>query len=252
MTLAAKVRYAPMTCGFCATGHHNHCPRAVHNGNGSLVLCYCDQPYCGSQVTRCLDCRNEADGEVGSNWRCIDRDACADAQRKRLDANPYLRLVREVERRVTETQTTEKAEKQAKTPRPQTTCVHCGEPTKGGKFLPGHDAKYVAKRVEEVLAEGSTLTEDAVLEQMGSRGLTETLQKKFSKSVSLARETAAKKLAAKEAADEAAKAKANAEAATKAAKEEVADQPPTADSDAAADAPKPAAPAKKAAATKNS
>ena len=30
-------------------------------------------------------------------------------------------------------------------PRPHPACRCCGEPTKGGKFLPGHDSKYLSQ-----------------------------------------------------------------------------------------------------------
>ena len=36
-----------------------------------------------------------------------------------------------------------------KTPKPETKCLCCGEPTKGGKFLPGHDARYVSQQAVE-------------------------------------------------------------------------------------------------------
>lgn len=235
MAVAARIRIGPLICGFCSSGHHNHCPRAIRNGNGSIVVCNCDQPYCGSQVERCLDCKNETDGEV-RNWRCLDREACADTQRKKLDANPTIRLIREVEKRVTENATTEKAARQEKAPKEPTFCsCGCNGATRGGKFLPGHDARFVSQQVKAVLAEGSSLTEDKVLEQMGEKGLTEKLQDKFTKSVKLARADVARKLAAKQEADQKAVEKAQAEAAEKVAKEQVTDQPATPDSDKAAD-----------------
>lgn len=246
--LVRKTRPSTMVCGFCSSGHHNLCPRAVRNGDGTPLPCACNEPYCGGQVLRCLDCKNEADGEIADSWRCIDRDACADTQRVRLDRNPHLRLVREVMKRVAETQAVEKAEKAKaeKKVKEPTYCVHgCGGETKGGKFLPGHDARYVAELVKAILDKDDPLTEDKALEKMGEQGLTEALQQKLQKSVKLANAEVEKAAAREAEKAKAAEAKAAEQAAAKAAKQEVADKPATPDSDASAEAPK----AKKAAAS---
>lgn len=180
-----KTRTGPMVCGFCQSGNHNHCPRGVRNGNGRVIACGCDAPYCGGQVIRCLNCKNENDGEVSPDgWLCLDREACALEVQRRLDSNVHVRMVREVMARVSEqTATEEKAAQATKAP---TYCLHCGEVTKGGKFLPGHDAKFVATQVLAVVDQGTT-TAEAVLADMKERGATEALQTKFTKSVDLAR-----------------------------------------------------------------
>lgn len=229
MVLATKVRRAPSTCGFCSTEHHNLCPRAVRNGDGSIVRCNCDQPYCGSQVLRCLVCKNEADGEVGEDWRCIDREACADTQQKRLDTNPHLRMVREVMVRVSETQVEEKVAKAEKAPKKPTTCIHCGAQTKGGLFLPGHDARFVAELVKQVLDDTNKTTEESALADLKDRGASEALQGKFTKSVSLARTEAEKREAAQKAADERAREKAEQEAARAAKIKEKVEEAPVPD-----------------------
>lgn len=202
---------------------------------------------------RCLDCKNEADGEIGDDWRCLDREACAIEQQRRLDANPYVRLVREVERRVSETQTEEKAakaEKAEKAPKPATKCVHCDQPTRGGKFLPGHDARFVSEQVSLVLNDEST-TEEGVLAKMKELGTTETLQSKFTKSLRLAREAEAKKAEAKQVADEKAKEKIAAEAKQAEEKKAAVEAEPTPDADQPVDGVVKPAPAKKAAAKKS-
>lgn len=53
-------------------------------------------------------------------------------------------------------------------------CLCCGEPTRGGDFLPGHDAKYKAHLIREALAGGNP---DAVTE-LAARGWTKFLDKR--------------------------------------------------------------------------
>jgi hypothetical protein len=230
MTLTARrMTTGTLVCGFCQSGNCEHCPRAVRNGNGAVLPCNCSRPYCGGQVLRCLDCKNENDGEVSpDDWRCLDREACAVEVRRRLDSNPHIQMVREVLRRVSENTGTETAEKVAKAPKAPTHCLHCGEPTRGGKFLPGHDARWVAQLVLEVVDQGSR-TEDAVATDMTERGASETLVGKFRKSVKLAREDREKraKVAAEVAEKKAAAEKEAADKlAAKAAKENAVAVPP--------------------------
>lgn len=218
--VTTRVRTGPLVCGFCQSGNCNHCPRGVRNGNGSIIPCACSKPYCGGQVIRCLECKNENEGEVSpDDWRCLDREACELAVRKRLDGNVHVQRVREVMRRVSEQTTVDKAEKAEKAPKKETFCIHCGERTGGGLFRPGHDAKYVATQVRAVVDEGST-TAEAVLAEMRERGASETLQAKFTHSVELARKDRERRQ--KLAAEAEEKARAKADAATQKAAEKAA------------------------------
>lgn len=202
MTLALRRQTSPLICGFCQSGNHEHCPRGVRNGNGAILPCNCPQPYCGGQVVRCLECKNEEENEVSpDSWRCYDAEACRAEVAARLDRNPTIQLIREVEKRVSENTGTTTATKAEKAPKAPTYCLHCGEATRGGKFLPGHDARWVADLVKDVV-DAKVKTEDQVLEQMGAAGASETLQGKLSKSVKLATEDREKRAAAtKEAAE---------------------------------------------------
>lgn len=53
-------------------------------------------------------------------------------------------------------------------------CLCCGEPTKGGDFLPGHDAKYKAHLIREALAGGNPDAEA----DLAARGWTKFLDKR--------------------------------------------------------------------------
>jgi hypothetical protein len=107
--------------------------------------------------------------------------------------------------------TEQAAEKKVRTPAvPKVgVCLVTGEPTKGGKFKPGMDARYVSNKVQDVLA--GSITEKAVIVEMQGHDLSETLQNKFTKALGLARAKVEKEKAA-------AKAKIEAEKAAKAEK----------------------------------
>ena len=173
-------------CQFCAGGLHGSCPGAVRNARPArkLVKCYCceREPYC-------IDCKS-ADDVNTETWSCLDQAACALRVRARLEMNPLHRQLQECR-----TESAEKArrirlqaeairaglsldpdeiddefdrplEKKPRTPRPSVgACECCGEPTKGGKFLPGHDAK-MKSRLRAAAKQGD-LGAQAELEQRG-------------------------------------------------------------------------------------
>ena len=63
-------------------------------------------------------------------------------------------------------------------------CLHCGEPTKGGLFLPGHDAAYLAAIVKNIKGEdGVAHTLDEWLAKMAQFGCSQALQDKLTKRV---------------------------------------------------------------------
>lgn len=94
----------------------------------------------------------------------------------------------------TATETTPKAPKAPKVG----ACKCCGGTTKGGMFLPGHDARYVSEQVAFIM-QGSKAEAD-VREDFGT--LSDALGKKFERSLDLAKEAKAKKEAAAKAAEE--------------------------------------------------
>lgn len=154
------------------------------------------------------------------SWSCLDKTACEARRQARLDANPTIQLIRTLkEIRMSQT-ATEKPAREPKAPKTGN-CLHCGEVTKGGKFLPGHDAAFVSDQVGLVMA-------DPKNEKKARQAMAETseaLQKKFERSLELAREKAEKQKKAAAAAKEEKAAKA---AKAKEAKAEAAESPATA------------------------
>lgn len=149
-------------CGFCASGLHPSCPRAVRLPKYGLWVCYC----CGTDDVRCLECGSteEVDKEV---WRCIDRQACrhqvevrqanspiwnmlqkarlAGAAERRRKREQTARIWRDVPHNEDEMLEEERQQLAAAKRAGPGSCECCGHPTKGGRFLPGHDAKLKSR-----------------------------------------------------------------------------------------------------------
>lgn len=172
------VRPMEMPCGFCRSGKHGLCPGAVLNGDETTALtCPCD----GCEVRpRCVNC-SAREGVNPATCSCDDLDACAARiETSRREARERLFGGRE------RPDTPTGAPRSRTTPRraaPTRTgqCLCCGEATKGGLFLPGHDSKYLNARVEDV--SGVTAPED-VVDRMRADGCSDALIAKFRKRVS--------------------------------------------------------------------
>lgn len=189
----------PDICGFCSVGvhpvgKHPHCPRAIRNGVNApnkIITCECPVDGCGDQVLRCLDCKTEEEGAIDpADWSCFDRSECRARIQARMDSNPLIQQLREVRSTAmarVANEKAEKAEKKAATPKTGN-CVHCGEPTKGGKFLPGHDAAYVSTLVQDALATPGNEAKN----RQRAVDASEALGKKFDKSIGLAKDKVAK------------------------------------------------------------
>lgn len=170
-------------CGFCSSDHHDKCPGGVLNGDGvTVVVCDCTAH---PKVLRCLDCglRTLMDGDGPVNpetWTCFDIEACQHTREKHR---------REINERLfgaamdlQQARTAPKAPSAPKTPRKAAgTCLHCGEPTKGGLFLPGHDSAFLSETVKEIKM-GASL--DDTLTAWHRAGISEALQNKLTKRVS--------------------------------------------------------------------
>lgn len=202
-------------CGFCGNGQHEKCSIGVkHRGRhekfplGVVWACRCNSGGCLEGRRKCADCNNKVTDEVNpETWTCIDSEACRGTVDTKRENDPFLVQLREIKENVNmakiENDKT-KAEKVAKTKEP-TFCLVTGEPTKGGLFKPGMDARYVSERVIEVENSkfSAKATKDA-LARMKKDGVSEKLVAKFEKSVALAEskatakaEAAAAKAAAK-------------------------------------------------------
>jgi hypothetical protein len=201
-------------CGFCGNGDHEKCSIGVkHQGRherfplGIVWACRCTDGGCREGRRKCADCNNRNTNEVNpETWTCIDSDTCRAVVETKRENSPFLAQLREIKETVAmakiENDKT-KAEKVAKTKEP-TFCLVTGEPTKGGLFKPGMDARYVSERVIEVEnAKFSAKAKASALAKMKKDGVSEKLVAKFEKSVGLAEAKATAKAeaaAAKEAA----------------------------------------------------
>lgn len=203
-----KAKPAPYTvvgqypCGFCNNGFHENCVGATKNGQNApskVIVCGCAQEGCGSTKLRCLDCNTRIIDYIDpAYWRCVEQAECMLRQQQYLDNDPLVQSIRKIKESSMAKAETEKKPAAPKAPTTGT-CLVTGKPTKGGKFAPGQDAKYVSIKVAAVVA-GKT-TEADVLKEMTGHGLSDALKAKFQKSVGLA-------LARKEAAETAAREKA--------------------------------------------
>lgn len=168
-----------MACGFCATGAHNHCPSGVwSNDKVYLCPCGCDR----SQQRKCLDCNTRDQDLIDpTTWRCFDRDSCQTEIEARLANNPVIQQIRSIRESARERTVAERQTARASSGRPTSgSCLHCGEPTKGGKFLPGHDAIWVT---EQVAAVTNTTNIDQLLAGYKELGISEALQGKIKKRI---------------------------------------------------------------------
>lgn len=200
LPVSIKVGSSMRLCGFCTWPTHgqdrhpldsrldtteiSHCPVGILTGDGITVIkCQCP---CSVNLIKCFDCNrtqraDDEDGDIDPViWRCKDRDECQAFRTKRLEANPTIQLTREARTRATETV---RKERVAKAPaRPNAgKCLHCGEPTKGGLFLPGHDSTFLAAAARDVNERKRTLEE--VTMAWAQLGVSEALQGKLAKRV---------------------------------------------------------------------
>lgn len=192
----------PMTCGFCKTENHEFCPRAVrgHGPKMAAKIWPCDCQGCkGGENLRCLECKNEAPGDVDPKlWSCFDQDACQARITTRMRANPALAMMEDiVMARATKTEAKPAAAKRAPAqPKTRDCACDCGGETKGGMFLPGHDARFVKELVASVVDKERTLTQARA--HAKATGISEVLTQKFEKAVQRAKDSAqAEKEAAK-------------------------------------------------------
>lgn len=202
-------------CGPCGTNQHDRCvvgskyddSRGKHQKypEGIVWACRCTDGGCTSGRRKCANCSNRVTEEINpETWECLDIEGCRDTMNKRREANPFYAQLREIKENVAMAKIAEnktKAEKAEKAPKEPTFCLVTGEPTKGGLFKPGMDARYVSERVADVT--GKVRTEAQARKQMKDDGVSEALVAKFEKSLGLAREKAEKKAAADKAKAEA-------------------------------------------------
>ncbi|QHB47201.1 hypothetical protein SEA_APPLECIDER_32 [Arthrobacter phage AppleCider] len=180
-------RQGQHACGHCMVGHHDCCPGGVRNGNGQIILCGCKEDGCRAGQPRCTECHNTEANEIGPNWKCLDRQDCEAEQERRLAANPTIQWIRSETQKKAILQPSEDAgapegpparARVSRTPRkpaePTPCTCGCEGTTKGGKFLPGHDSKYLNQLVEAAErggrhADEAAIRADAISEAFGAK-----------------------------------------------------------------------------------
>lgn len=178
-------------CGFCFVGtesSHEHCRRAVRNGDGSIFYCQCDHATHGPVQTRCTECYNTVQAELDQKlWLCLDADECVVRVENRLKADPTYQMITEIReksdlRLVAEGKRKPRREKRE--PKPKVgACLCCGDATAGGKFLPGHDARLVSIWAGKV--EGSEVTREDAIAKFVELGTSDALIAKLTRKLDL-------------------------------------------------------------------
>jgi hypothetical protein len=139
-----EVTKGVIACGFCSTNVHDTCRGGYRNGNGSVLICGCECADTKPQF--CHHCQTREADNLGRPWLCDDRVACEGRVQARLAKLPeytWLRRSQEVS-----------ATSPSRPGRRAAQCHCCGEPTKGGNFLPGHDSKFLNQWVAKLDKEG--------------------------------------------------------------------------------------------------
>lgn len=193
--METKVRTQMTVCGFCSDGNHDRCCRAIRNGIRGLWYCRCEVPGCGGEaVLSCVDCKKVHDDVDPKTRMCIDQDACyARIETARHNNGSRFYEMGRIIKENKMTATAEKAETRAKKVKEADCTCGCGGKTKGGKFLPGHDARFVSQQVEKVL--NKTVKEaDA---RKATAAASDSLGAKFDKSLALAQDRLKKAAEAK-------------------------------------------------------
>lgn len=185
--MSKRVREANALCGFCRfpskDNPHQWCPVAVANGNGvEIIRCGCE---CTAHLVKCMKCgiREPADKTDRVNpdtWSCVDPDECAAGIERRLAADPTIAMIRKFQESAEVRVRTERTARPASTSRANSgKCLHCDEPTKGGMFLPGHDASFLSSAIKTITAGDATLQQ--VLDTWEGLGISEALRGKLQK-----------------------------------------------------------------------
>lgn len=211
-------------CGFCQTdrvnpetGAHDKCCIGIKMGKhakytgGVVWTCGCE--ICPKGRRRCAYCHNTTTEEIDpATWECFDIAACREKMEVKRANDPFLVQLRDIKEKVNMAKVQDnkaKAEKAEKVKEP-TFCLVTGEPTKGGLFKPGMDARYVSERVTVVLNAGFTKkAADEQRAKMKKDGVSDALKGKFEKSLGIAQAKHEAKVAAKAEKDAAKAAKAS-------------------------------------------
>lgn len=196
-------------CGFCNDGKHENCAVGTkHIGrhdkypNGVVWACRCTDGGCTTGRRKCAYCNNRNTHEVNpETWECFDTDFCRATVEAKRENDPFTHQLREIQEKATMAKIEESKDKAAKRAeaKPKTgTCVcGCNGTTKGGKFLPGHDARFVSVLVGTTVdANFTAKSEQAARKRLKDVGASDALVGKFEKQFGIAKDKKAKRDAA--------------------------------------------------------
>lgn len=143
--MSTHARIGKVHCGYCATNNHELCADSVRNGDGTPLICPCTEGGCATRTPRCVECHS-TEGIDPTTRTCIDRNDCADTVVARVESNPVVRRIREIQAIVAAAHVHEdvvETPKKAEYRSSSGGLCHCGcgEVTKGGRFRMGHDAR---------------------------------------------------------------------------------------------------------------
>lgn len=150
--------YMKLVCGYCAVNNHESCKRGIRSGQGNIMLCPCGIPYHKDRAEneiQCTECHTTDRDELDERlWLCADTTTCVQRIIAVLKQNPNMQLMHEAYITSGERVQQERAARPVRSRNPSRPsdgkCLCCGEPTRGGLFLPGHDARLCAMKAEEV------------------------------------------------------------------------------------------------------
>lgn len=181
----SPVRLQQVVCAFCTNKAHGQCPGAIRIPDTErVIVCKCCTPKHGM----CTTCGHREKGEVDPiTWYCLDRYACSARVQARMTASPVHRMLQDVRLDAAAKRRRLRIEagriqsgidpsdpseadsfevrgngKPRKPSRPKSgSCLCCDEATKGGRFLPGHDAKMVSRLLADIDSNESVLSVQA-------------------------------------------------------------------------------------------
>lgn len=158
-----KVAKGHALCGFCSTSNHDTCKGGYRNGDGSVLICGCK--CADSKPEFCHHCKSTNQDDLGRPWLCDDRDACEGRLKGRIQTSDFYKSVAQ----------SQGAGGQL-TARRSKVCLCCGEATKGGKFLPGHDSKWLNRKIADL--EGPWMPVYEEIMKVASPALAEKFKKR--------------------------------------------------------------------------
>lgn len=177
-TFKDEVKDGGHICGFCSTNAHDFCKAVIRNGDTSLIKCPC--ACTSNKIERCTECHTSDPDHLGRPWLCDDRAACDGRVEARLAQSPTYQQIKALRARLDDIKAASREIKLA-TPKQGGLCLCCGEATRGGNFLPGHDSRWLVNWVERI--KNNEITKDAALAEVSktSTHLAAKLEKRINK-----------------------------------------------------------------------